>query len=284
MISRLTQTLLIITLMQVSLLSSAACLTFDAKSLQQKKAAWTHYLKNKPASMANNWIIGQSNPPGKAKREAKSQMRCLREKLSQSLNQKKPVKLLSHYRNASRQAAIWTRKYRFEGGAFDKISDESRLLCPQLSESDLRWMPSMRKHRACWKRLTVDQRQREILQASSAPGISRHHWGTDFDIVSLNSKAWQKKHLKEYRWLQKNAAKYGFIQVYTAGRKGEGYFEERWHWSYFPVAQALLDYAKTHEKKIDKALNAQWKGAEKYQYIQKQWQSYVFNVNEKPWF
>ena len=94
----------------------------------------------------------------------------------------------------------------------------------------------------------------------------------------------RKNTLKNTAGCKKNAAKYGFIQVYTAGRKGEGYFEERWHWSYFPVAQALLDYAKTHEKKIDKALNAQWKGAEKYQYIQKQWQSYVFNVNEKPWF
>ncbi|MBL8020583.1 MAG: M15 family metallopeptidase [Leptospirales bacterium] len=83
-------------------------------------------------------------------------------------------------------------------------------------------------------------RARKILEFSSMPGTSRHHWGTDLDINILTNVYYQSGNgAVLYQWLQKNAANYGYCQVYTAGRK-KGYLEERWHWSYLPVSKILL--------------------------------------------
>lgn len=82
-----------------------------------------------------------------------------------------------------------------------------------------------------------------ILRYSSMPGTSRHHWGTDIDINNFENSYFEKgQGLKEYQWLQAHAAEYGFCQVYSA--KGEdrpyGYEEEKWHWSYRPLADLYL--------------------------------------------
>jgi len=79
-----------------------------------------------------------------------------------------------------------------------------------------------------------------ILKYSSMPGTSRHHWGTDFDLNVLRNDYYESGEGKVlYRWLSRNAGRYGFCQPYTAGRKG-GYSEEKWHWSYRPLAAELL--------------------------------------------
>lgn len=98
-----------------------------------------------------------------------------------------------------------------------------------------------------------------ILRYSSMPGTSRHHWGTDFDINALNNDYYSKGDGKIiYDWLTENAARYGFCQPYTEGRDS-GYLEEKWHWSYVPLAQRFLedwnnvyedDQAKFSEKGI----------------------------------
>ncbi len=83
-------------------------------------------------------------------------------------------------------------------------------------------------------------RSLKILEYSSMPGTSRHHWGTDFDINRLDNLYYQKGEGKIiYQWLEQNAAKYGFAQPYTPGRT-EGYKEEKWHWSYTPLAKEYL--------------------------------------------
>lgn len=80
----------------------------------------------------------------------------------------------------------------------------------------------------------------KILQFSAAPGSSRHHWGTDLDINSVDSAYFRTSEGKKvYEWLNSNARQYGFFQPYTAGR-GKGYHEEEWHWSYFPISSQLL--------------------------------------------
>ena len=45
-----------------------------------------------------------------------------------------------------------------------------------------------------------------------------------------------------YGWLQTHAATYGFCQVYTeqGEERPEGYQEEKWHWSYMPLAHQFL--------------------------------------------
>ena len=88
------------------------------------------------------------------------------------------------------------------------------------------------------------QRALKILEYSSMPGSSRHHWGTDIDLNALTNDYFEKgKGLKEYEWLQANAAKFGFCQPYSPKGKDRphGYNEEKWHWSYLPIAKKLSD-------------------------------------------
>lgn len=92
------------------------------------------------------------------------------------------------------------------------------------------------------------ERALKILKWSSMPGSSRHHWGTDIDINDFENSYFEKgQGLKEYDWLVANAPKYGFCQPYTPkGPDGrpDGYNEEKWHWSYIPLAKPLSDQAK----------------------------------------
>jgi len=84
------------------------------------------------------------------------------------------------------------------------------------------------------------ERARLILRYSSMPGTSRHHWGTDFDINSLNNDYYSKGEGKIiFDWLRANAHIYGFYQPYNEGRD-KGYMEEKWHWSYVPLSRQIL--------------------------------------------
>jgi LAS superfamily LD-carboxypeptidase LdcB len=109
-----------------------------------------------------------------------------------------------------------------------------------------------------WQRFakeTPDPKARalRILEYSSMPGSSRHHWGTDMDLNDLNNAAFEPggKHEKLYQWLLQNAHQYGFCQPYTAGRP-HGYQEEKWHWTYTPLSKGYLEayQAKISEKDI----------------------------------
>ena len=88
-----------------------------------------------------------------------------------------------------------------------------------------------------------EERARIILRYSSMPGSSRHHWGTDMDLNSLeNSYFASGDGLKTYQWLTSHASEYGFCQPYTSKKTGRtGYEEEKWHWSYLPLSKPLLD-------------------------------------------
>lgn len=86
------------------------------------------------------------------------------------------------------------------------------------------------------------EKAREILEYSSMPGTSRHHWGTDLDINSVEPSYFESgTGAAIYAWMDENAHKFGFFQPYTAQTKGRtGYNEEKWHWSYQPIARKLL--------------------------------------------
>lgn len=97
-----------------------------------------------------------------------------------------------------------------------------------------------------WTRFAKDapaplDRARKILEYSSMPGSSRHHWGTDIDLNDLNNPSFESggTHEKVYQWLSAHAHEYGFCQPYTPGRPS-GYREEKWHWSYTPLSKAFL--------------------------------------------
>lgn len=81
---------------------------------------------------------------------------------------------------------------------------------------------------------------KSVLSYLSMPGTSRHHWGTDIDVMTTKLNYYETTQgITSYEWLVENAAKYGFYQVYTKGRT-KGYNEEKWHWSYMPIAKEFL--------------------------------------------
>lgn len=91
------------------------------------------------------------------------------------------------------------------------------------------------------------ERARLILLYSSMPSTSRHHWGTDMDLNSLENNFFESgQGLKIYQWLTVHAAEYGFCQPYTSKANGRmGYEEEKWHWSYLPLSGVfLVEYKK----------------------------------------
>ncbi len=85
-----------------------------------------------------------------------------------------------------------------------------------------------------------------ILKYSAMPGTSRHHWGTDIDLNSVEEDFFETEEgEKIYLWLLNNAHTFGFFQPYTMKGKNRptGYEEEPWHWSYAPLSDVFLkDY------------------------------------------
>lgn len=103
----------------------------------------------------------------------------------------------------------------------------------------------------------------KIIEYSTIPGTSRHHWGTDIDIIDANgtprpSSVLQAKHFhgagpfcKLKEWLNKNAATFGFYEVYTDNAQRKGFKYEPWHFSYAPVSkQLLVSYRELDVKQI----------------------------------
>jgi len=93
----------------------------------------------------------------------------------------------------------------------------------------------------------LKERARLILLYSSMPGTSRHHWGTDMDLNSLDDNYFSKgEGLKVYQWLLMHANAYGFCQPYSTKINGRtGYEEEKWHWSYLKLSKIFLtEYQK----------------------------------------
>ncbi|SHF51887.1 LD-carboxypeptidase LdcB, LAS superfamily [Fodinibius roseus] len=108
-----------------------------------------------------------------------------------------------------------------------------------------------------WNNSTADSdldKALEILEYSSMPMTSRHHWGTDIDLNDLNNSYFESgQGRKEYEWLKAHANDFGFYQPYTDkslnGRTG--YNEEKWHWSYLPLASQYLKFYNQHISNAD---------------------------------
>ncbi len=91
----------------------------------------------------------------------------------------------------------------------------------------------------------------KIIEYSTIPGTSRHHWGTDIDIIDAKPKqpknvllakhfegAGPYKKLKD--WMDKNANNFGFFLVYTDNDERKGFKYEPWHYSYKPLSELYL--------------------------------------------
>jgi LAS superfamily LD-carboxypeptidase LdcB len=87
------------------------------------------------------------------------------------------------------------------------------------------------------------ERAKRILRYSAMPGTSRHHWGTDVDLNSVEPDYFETSEGRAvFDWLIIHAARFGFARPYTVRgiERPGGYEEEKWHWSYLPKALQLL--------------------------------------------
>jgi zinc D-Ala-D-Ala carboxypeptidase len=127
------------------------------------------------------------------------------------------LKIVSATRNFNAQKIIWEKKWTdlamIAKGQSNTISNQDLLI-----------------------------RAQKILEYSSMPGTSRHHWGTDIDLNALDNAYFNKGEGKVlFNWLSTHAVNYGFCQPYTANRPS-GYKEEKWHWTYMPISSKLTDF------------------------------------------
>ena len=72
----------------------------------------------------------------------------------------------------------------------------------------------------------------QILQVNAAPGFSEHHSGRAIDIATPGSRPLTEdfEETAAFRWLQENAAKFGFSMSYPRDNAG-GFIYEQWHWA-----------------------------------------------------
>jgi len=127
------------------------------------------------------------------------------------------IEIVSGYRSYEKQKSIWNNKYNknFERKIFG-IKNINR-----------------------------------IIQYSTLPGTSRHHWGTDIDIIDkrfvpkgdlLIEKNYVENGIYSqlYHWMKKNSKKYGFYLVYDDSPERKGFKFEPWHYSYKPLSVTFL--------------------------------------------
>ena len=128
------------------------------------------------------------------------------------------IKIVSSYRNYNRQEVIWERKYMryIEDDGMDPLK-------------------------------AIDK----IIEYSTIPGTSRHHWGTDIDIIDGYRKTDGDVLVPEKfevggpfedfkKWMDENSKTFDYYLVYTNKPKRRGFKYEPWHYSYAPISIPML--------------------------------------------
>jgi LAS superfamily LD-carboxypeptidase LdcB len=131
----------------------------------------------------------------------------------------------SAYRDFDRQLKIWNAKFNGEA----PVNDESGRPVEAMA-------------------LTPEKRIDAILVWSALPGASRHHWGTDLDLIDRAAvpPGYRVELLaEEYAasgpfgplsaWLEANAGRFGFFRPYRGVLSGVR--PEAWHFSFAPLAE-----------------------------------------------
>jgi LAS superfamily LD-carboxypeptidase LdcB len=136
---------------------------------------------------------------------------------------------VSAYRDFEAQLRIWNDKFRGLRPLYDR--DGTELAHATLDPEQV-----------------VDA----ILCWSAAPGASRHHWGSEVDVIDRAAVApGMRVRLlpEEYfpggsfaglsRWLDENMGRFGFFRPYRVDRGGVS--PEPWHLSHAPVSVPALE-------------------------------------------
>jgi LAS superfamily LD-carboxypeptidase LdcB len=131
---------------------------------------------------------------------------------------------VSSFRDFDRQIAIWNGKFSGEKPTYDAHGLPLDVLT-----------------------LSPTERVAAILLWSALPGASRHHWGTDVDLIDAHAIAPGFRveltgdefaaggpFAELSQWLERHAAKYGFFRPYQGVLSGVR--PEPWHYSFAPDA------------------------------------------------
>ncbi|NAY92467.1 D-alanyl-D-alanine carboxypeptidase family protein [Muricauda sp. JGD-17] len=139
------------------------------------------------------------------------------------------IKMISSYRDFYRQEGIWERKYL-------RFTEDSGIAPLE----------------------AIDK----IIEYSTIPGTSRHHWGTDIDIIDgypkvsgdvlVPEKFESGGPFESFKlWLDQHSEEYGFYLVYTDDPRRRGFKYEPWHYSYAPLSIPMLTaYRKLNVLKL----------------------------------
>jgi LAS superfamily LD-carboxypeptidase LdcB len=139
------------------------------------------------------------------------------------------IGVASAFRHFEKQVEIWNAKFQGKRPLYDRagqLLDHSRLDAVALVDAILAW--------------------------SALPGASRHHWGTDFDVVDADevARGYQAQLLPQEfasggvfarlnKWLARRAGQFGFFRPYRTDRGGVQ--PEPWHLSFAPLAVPALE-------------------------------------------
>lgn len=93
----------------------------------------------------------------------------------------------------------------------------------------------------------------KIIEYSTVPGTSRHHWGTDIDLIIRNTSVegdvlldslfhGNKPFSPLRQWMEKNASRFGFYLVYDKDSLRKGFNYEPWHYSFKKIAKKYLTH------------------------------------------
>jgi LAS superfamily LD-carboxypeptidase LdcB len=176
----------------------------------------------------------------------------------------------SSFRDFDRQLAIWNGKFRGERPMQGR--DGTPLDVAALNPAE---------------------RVEAILWWSALPGTSRHHWGTDFDVVDAAAMPTGYRLQvvpSEYlaggpfhrltTWLDRHMHEFGFYRPYATD--GGGVSPEPWHLSYAPVAAAAASqFDITGLRAVIEASQIEGK-AEVLAALEANYSRYVVNVDAPP--
>jgi LAS superfamily LD-carboxypeptidase LdcB len=176
----------------------------------------------------------------------------------------------SSFRDFDRQTAIWNAKFRGE-----------------------RPMQDRHGHALTAATMSAAQRVEAILWWSALPGASRHHWGTDFDVMDVAAMppGYKLRVIpEEYRdggpferltrWLDRHMHAFGFFRPYSTDRGGVA--PEPWHLSYAPVAEAAAAQFSVRDlREVIEASEIEGRD-EVLAALERNYSTYVLNVDPPP--
>lgn len=206
-------------------------------------------------------LIGKGNPEfyGNGYKLQKEVYEAFEQMKEAALKDGIKIRVVSSYRSFEHQKGIWTRKY-------NRYIKQG--MSPQAAIS-------------------------KIIEYSTIPGTSRHHWGTDIDIVDGGvpqpKSVLEPEHFSEgkvfynfKKWMDANASKFGFCLVYTAKEGRKGFRYEPWHFSYKPISYEMLKQYKSIDLK-GMLQKEKIVGSEHFsdQFIQVYRNENVFDINPK---